>query len=517
MRRKRYNNLDGSNGGQALRRQRYTSRGWRCYALQWSFVESHVCSHCYRCVVYRGNAAGFYRSADSECGRAGRSVTVKIRPLFNKQMRNVRTPRLLSSLAHCGAPTFNGEDHQPCEPAFTLSSSRLVVHGLSSLLYLLILVLFPSGPQLSEARTLTIVNSCPSTVWPGTLSNAGQPSLVKGGFVLAPGARQEITAPVGWAGRFWGRTGCKFDATNAGTCETGDCGRGLYCDGAGGIPPATLAEFTLDGYGSQDFYDVSLVDGYNVPLAIVASGGSGVCGNPGCVSDLNRNCPAQLQVVINGTVVSCKSACEAFQSDVYCCSGSYNSPSICGPTEYSQTFKKACPTAYSYAYDDASSTYTCTGAQYEIVFCPDGTSGGGDVSYPAPPPNTSFEPPGSPGTLTPSPSWEPPISPGIITPPPPPLITGLIPSPSSSPLPPPVGSTFPPPPPSQTAPSPRAAFPPQSLNVPPPPTTIISIAGNTPQFNQPGTAGGTRSEASWQQFLNLPITLGLGYIIVLFM
>ncbi|KAH0973543.1 hypothetical protein GBA52_025699 [Prunus armeniaca] len=36
---------------------------------------------------------------------------------------------------------------------------------------------------------------------------------------------------------------------------------------------------------------------------------------------------------------------------------------------YSQLFKSACPKSYSYAYDDASSTFTCTGADYTITFC----------------------------------------------------------------------------------------------------------------------------------------------------
>ncbi|KAG6546978.1 hypothetical protein Mapa_011594 [Marchantia paleacea] len=303
------------------------------------------------------------------------------------------------------------------------------------LVYLLALVHLPSGPQLSEARTITVVNNCKFTVWPGTLSNANLPSLEKGGFELAPGAKKEVTAPVGWAGRFWGRAGCKFNALNEGTCESGDCAKGLFCDGAGGIPPATLAEFTLDGFGSQDFYDVSLVDGYNLPLSILQTGGTGTCGSPGCTSDLNLNCPTQLQVLVNGSVVSCKSACEAFQTDRYCCSGAFNSPSVCLPTEYSKTFKEACPTAYSYAYDDVSSTFTCTNGAYEIIFCPSGTStGGGIIGSPAP--SASSVPPPLPGGDAPPPSslGIPPataLSPSSLAfppltsaPPPPPPLTG---------------------------------------------------------------------------------------------
>ncbi|BBM98649.1 protein MpPR5a [Marchantia polymorpha subsp. ruderalis] len=314
------------------------------------------------------------------------------------------------------------------------------------LVYLLALVYLGSGPQLSYARTITVVNNCEFTVWPGTLSNANLPSLERGGFELAPGAMKEVTAPVGWAGRFWGRAGCKFNALNEGTCESGDCAKGLFCDGAGGIPPATLAEFTLDGFGSQDFYDVSLVDGYNLPLSIVQTGGTGTCGSPGCTSDLNQNCPTQLQVVVNGSVASCKSACEAFQTDNYCCSGAFNSPAVCLPTEYSKTFKEACPTAYSYAYDDVSSTFTCTNGAYAITFCPSGTSTrGGIISSPAP---------------------------------------------SASTVPPPVPGADAPPPPSIFAIPPTTALSPSSLAYPPPPplTGSFTPPDTTSQFNTPPSA-----------------------------
>ncbi|GKE45535.1 thaumatin-like protein 1, partial [Tanacetum coccineum] len=54
----------------------------------------------------------------------------------------------------------------------------------------------------------------------------------------------------------------------------------------------------------------------------------------------------------------------------YCCKGEFSSPKSCQPTAYSQVFKTACPRSYSYAYDDATSTFTCTGADYVITFCP---------------------------------------------------------------------------------------------------------------------------------------------------
>ncbi|KAM0972716.1 hypothetical protein ACFX13_016397 [Malus domestica] len=33
-------------------------------------------------------------------------------------------------------------------------------------------------------------------------------------------------------------------------------------------------------------------------------------------------------------------------------------------------FKSACPRSYSYAYNDVTSTFTCSGADYIITFCP---------------------------------------------------------------------------------------------------------------------------------------------------
>lgn len=77
-----------------------------------------------------------------------------------------------------------------------------------------------------------------------------------------------------------------------------------------------------------------------------------------------------LQVWNGGSVVGCKSACLAFGNPEYCCTGSHNTPATCPPTGYSRIFKQACPDAYSYAYDDLTSTFTCTGADYTILFCP---------------------------------------------------------------------------------------------------------------------------------------------------
>ncbi|XP_061373303.1 thaumatin-like protein 1b [Gastrolobium bilobum] len=243
-----------------------------------------------------------------------------------------------------------------------------------TLLFSLLLTLHLSASGVLST-TFTLVNKCDYTVWPGILSNAGVAPLSTTGFALQTGESKAITTPTSWGGRFWGRTLCTQDTTGKFSCATGDCGSGkIECAGSGATPPATLAEFTLDGSGGLDFFDVSLVDGYNLPMLVVPQGGSGDnCTSTGCVEDLNGACPSELKVAsVDGKQsVACKSACEAFGSPQYCCSGAYGSPNSCKPSAYSQIFKNACPRAYSYAYDDKTSTFTCgSAADYTITFCP---------------------------------------------------------------------------------------------------------------------------------------------------
>ncbi|OMO81826.1 Thaumatin [Corchorus capsularis] len=221
--------------------------------------------------------------------------------------------------------------------------------------------------------TLTIRNNCPYTIWPATLTGGGRPQLGNTGFQLAPQVSSSINVPAPWTGRVWARTGC---STNSGrfVCATADCGSGqVACNGAGGAPPATLAEFTLAPNSRQDFYDISNVDGFNLPLSITPQGGSGPrCTGTSCSANINSVCPSKLAVRgSGGNIIGCKSACVVFGEPQYCCTGEYNSATRCQPTNYSRIFKNQCPQAYSYAYDDQSSTFSCTGGpNYLITFCP---------------------------------------------------------------------------------------------------------------------------------------------------
>ncbi|XP_010536400.1 PREDICTED: thaumatin-like protein 1b [Tarenaya hassleriana] len=266
------------------------------------------------------------------------------------------------------------------------------------------------------STSFTLVNKCGYTVWPGILSNAGVPPLPTTGFSLLTGESRVINAPSSWGGRFWGRTLCSTDSTTGKfTCATGDCSSGkIECSGATATPPATLAEFTLDGSGGLDFYDVSLVDGYNLPVLVAPRGGSGDnCTTTGCVVDLNGSCPSELRVTAAGKtppVTACRSACDAFRRPEYCCSGEYGSPATCKPSAYSQIFKSACPRAYSYAYDDKTSTFTCAKSpDYVITFCPSpNTSQKSSQDQNTDPTGTSPPVTTSPATQTPSTAtWSP--------------------------------------------------------------------------------------------------------------
>ncbi|KAF7143865.1 hypothetical protein RHSIM_Rhsim05G0215800 [Rhododendron simsii] len=177
-------------------------------------------------------------------------------------------------------------------------------------------------------------------------------------LLIGPRSIKPVPSPCWLVGPVLGSNRLQFDGSGNGKCNTGDCGNKLNCTGSGGVPPVTLAEFTIGSRDNHfmDFYDVSLVDGYNVGIGIRPSNGNGDCKYAGCVADLNANCPPELEVTSAGSGVACKSACTAFNRPEYCCTGDHATPAICPPTQYSRLFKQACPDAYSYAYDDETST-----------------------------------------------------------------------------------------------------------------------------------------------------------------
>jgi hypothetical protein len=229
-------------------------------------------------------------------------------------------------------------------------------------------------PAATSHRTITLVNRTRVTIWP-----AAWPGSVSSrtGWILPPGHSISITVSDSWNARLWGRTGCRFDAGGRGRCLTGDCAGRFQCQGWGQIP-ATLAEYDLDSFDHLDFYDVSMVDGSNLPMYITISHGrasrritpSGCEVRRGCTSTVE--CPPALQVHRADQLVGCISPCARFQTDRYCCRGRYAqgcSPARTWPIDYARVFKRAEPYAYSWSGDNATSVFTCAGrCDYTITF-----------------------------------------------------------------------------------------------------------------------------------------------------
>ncbi|CAH8277383.1 unnamed protein product [Arabidopsis lyrata] len=246
------------------------------------------------------------------------------------------------------------------------------------LMFLLVSHLFVLGVM---SRNFTIENKCAYTVWPGFLTMTTAVSLPTTGFSLKKGETRVINVPSSWSGRLWGRSLCSTSSTGNFSCATGDCGSGkIECSGGTAALPTTLIDFTLDGSKGQDFYDVSVVDGYNLPLVVVpqGSGRGRTCSSVGCVVNLNKTCPLELKVMGSSDKehpIACMNACEKFRLPEFCCYGEYGTPEKCQPTLYSKNFKNDCPLAYSYAYDNENSTVRCSNSpNYVITFCPNDIS-----------------------------------------------------------------------------------------------------------------------------------------------
>ncbi|KAK8851715.1 thaumatin family protein [Apiospora arundinis] len=275
---------------------------------------------------------------------------------------------------------------------------------------------------------LIITNNCREDLWPGIATQHGDPPE-SGGFALSPGKTRNLTVGPDWQGRIWGRTNCTTSGDTA-TCMTGDCFGKLACE-FGGAVPVTLAEFNLAGgeTGKQTFYDISLVDGYNLPLGIVYHPAPNTTKfppnllNAACIAtpgyltepartgtfytnssfptpyeDIQTNagvskwCPWDLQAFLpekpgdgvypypddnvqRPSFDPCKSACAATNKPSDCCTGKYDDPSVCKPGLYSGHAKAMCPDAYSFAFDDHTSTFIIpSGGGWEVVFCPEGRS-----------------------------------------------------------------------------------------------------------------------------------------------
>ncbi|KAF5348842.1 hypothetical protein D9756_009712 [Leucocoprinus leucothites] len=242
----------------------------------------------------------------------------------------------------------------------------------------------------AAARTFTVYNACPFTIWPAIFTDLNVGSATPNhatGWEAPAWSTVSFSVPDNWrAGRIWARRNCNF-SSNPGpnSCLDGGCNGGLACDPhtGTGVPPASVAEWTLAGASADglDWYDVSLVDGYNLPMKISNNKG---CPVAECPVDLGPDCPAPLKGPYDssGFPVGCKSACVANLdgnqgNSPNCCSGSHSTPGTCPSSgvAYYSYFKSRCPRTYVYAYDESSGTalFNCPGsarADYTLTFCP---------------------------------------------------------------------------------------------------------------------------------------------------
>nr|VDD56335.1 unnamed protein product [Brassica oleracea] len=171
-----------------------------------------------------------------------------------------------------------------------------------------------------SGTVFTMVNRCNFPVWPGILTGDNGVQLNGGGFALTPGASVDNLGP-------------KPAAISTRSA------------------PEDASQETAVNYNARAQEEFRRLHSPNSRSAMAI-------------------CPNELSVPNGGSVVACKSACEAFGTPQYCCTGAFDKPETCPPTDYSRIFKTACPKAYSYAYDDATSTFTCANANYSIIFCP---------------------------------------------------------------------------------------------------------------------------------------------------
>ncbi|KAH8654504.1 thaumatin family-domain-containing protein [Tricladium varicosporioides] len=300
------------------------------------------------------------------------------------------------------------------------------------------------GPPIKRDGTipLKVTNKCAEKIWPGVGTQAGTGPGI-GGFELGPGEDKMMMVSADWQGRVWGRTNCSFNPEGTGAainngagaaCDSGDCGGVLNCV-ITGVAPSTLFEVDLAGGSGnkQTFYDISLVDGYNLPMGIVYIPGdspklqtippnltnaaciatAGMLSDPAPSSttdgganssypipwepkksnmDAEKWCPWDLLIIkptkpgdgvypypddnIQRPIFDpCISACSHDNAPENCCTGEYSDRAKCKPNEYAAAANAICPDAYSYPFDDVSSTFIIpTGGGFEVIFCPEGRS-----------------------------------------------------------------------------------------------------------------------------------------------
>ncbi len=288
------------------------------------------------------------------------------------------------------------------------------------------------SPSPSNSGTLPtrlrVTNRCAQPIWMAHSDNVPDAQNVQ----LGKGQSRDYNIPDGGisATRFWPKLACDSGGHN---CKIGDNGQGggVPCPAGGCQPPIDSkfeASFGPKGGGEPTWYNLSQVDGYTIPFKVVPRGAGAEVN--GCVtSDCGRlsldQCPSgedlsgggripgfaseDLRVRdAQGAVIGCMAPCKKWnypapwglgrsESDdpglhMCCptpldpsrgqctiankCMSSESCRSKADPlsvehTDYVAAMRNMCPSAYSYAYDDAAGLHTCPSTTgFEVIFCP---------------------------------------------------------------------------------------------------------------------------------------------------
>ena len=129
-------------------------------------------------------------------------------------------------------------------------------------------------PSPEGYRRIVFRNILAETVWVGLFGDPPPDMIIpdKWDWSVPSGECRLISIKPPFSGRAWARSHC-VDMKGTFVCRTGDClnDKTHMCT-ASGESPATLVEWTM--HNDVDFYDVSAVDGYSVPIRVKAVNGT---------------------------------------------------------------------------------------------------------------------------------------------------------------------------------------------------------------------------------------------------
>ncbi len=226
----------------------------------------------------------------------------------------------------------------------------------------------------ADGRCLRFLNACDQTVWAGASGETVPVEAFDDGVELAPGECVAMAFRSVVGGRAWGGTDCDGDVC----ASDGASGRG------------TLVQFDVPEDGLA-LYNVSLVDGFNLPIELRPTGveidqADGPCRAARCDASLEVGCPEALRRYDEeGAVAYCESICRACGAcegcndcgdlgaeaceacaDVaeVCCAGTG-----CESNGYTEIWASLCPSALTYAEDGAY--VGCDRVtDFDLTFCP---------------------------------------------------------------------------------------------------------------------------------------------------